>query len=118
MAFSTYIVTVSLLLVSLTLLPPSEALHNYDLQISVNEALVPSDAAAPAPAASGSRQSIDCGEACKCRCKLSKRPNLCKQSCGSCCAKCNCVPQGTYGNLEFCPCYAYHTTRNHTFKCP
>ncbi|KDP46750.1 hypothetical protein JCGZ_06538 [Jatropha curcas] len=116
MAFSRYTVTVSLLLVSLTLLRLSEALHNYDLQISLNEALAPSPA--PAPVASGSKLSIDCGEACKGRCKLSKRPNLCKRSCGSCCAKCNCVPPGTYGNLEFCPCYASLTTRNHTRKCP
>nr|CAD1819475.1 unnamed protein product [Ananas comosus var. bracteatus] len=25
--------------------------------------------------------------------------------CGLCCAECNCVPSGTYGNKDECPCY-------------
>ncbi|XWS42167.1 hypothetical protein CRYUN_Cryun17cG0144900 [Craigia yunnanensis] len=60
----------------------------------------------------------DCRVACQGRCKLSKRPNLCKRACGSCCAKCNCVPPGTAGNHEHCPCYANLTTRNKIHKCP
>ncbi|EYU37879.1 hypothetical protein ABFS82_02G016100 [Erythranthe guttata] len=61
---------------------------------------------------------IDCKGACAERCKLSGRPNLCKRACGTCCAKCNCVPPGTYGNYEACPCYASLTTRNNKPKCP
>ncbi|KAL6220686.1 hypothetical protein ACLB2K_008442 [Fragaria x ananassa] len=61
---------------------------------------------------------LDCGVACAGRCKLSSRPRLCKRACGSCCSKCNCVPPGTAGNLEACPCYANLTTHNQTRKCP
>ncbi|KAJ0963923.1 hypothetical protein J5N97_029045 [Dioscorea zingiberensis] len=61
---------------------------------------------------------IDCGGACKVRCSRSSRPNLCKRACGSCCAKCQCVPPGTYGNHAMCPCYAALTTRGGKLKCP
>ncbi|KAK4424087.1 Snakin-2 [Sesamum alatum] len=61
---------------------------------------------------------IDCGGACAARCKLSSRPRLCKRACGTCCARCNCVPPGTYGNLELCPCYANMTTHHNKRKCP
>ncbi|KAK6136677.1 hypothetical protein DH2020_029584 [Rehmannia glutinosa] len=61
---------------------------------------------------------IDCGGACAVRCKLSGRPNLCKRACGTCCARCNCVPPGTYGNTQACPCYAKLTTRGNKPKCP
>ncbi|KAK7376086.1 hypothetical protein VNO78_34938 [Psophocarpus tetragonolobus] len=62
--------------------------------------------------------SYDCGVACEGRCKLSSRPRLCKRACGSCCEVCKCVPSGTYGNIDTCPCYANLTTRNHIPKCP
>ncbi|GLT73152.1 hypothetical protein SLA2020_450300 [Shorea laevis] len=61
---------------------------------------------------------IDCGAACAVRCSKSKRPNLCKRACGTCCARCNCVPPGTYGNFEACQCYATQTTRGGKPKCP
>ncbi|KAH6820288.1 GAST1-like protein 1 [Perilla frutescens var. hirtella] len=61
---------------------------------------------------------IDCGSACAARCKLSSRPNLCKRACGTCCARCSCVPPGTYGNYDACPCYASLTTRDNKPKCP
>lgn len=63
-----------------------------------------------APSPSPQAQPIDCGVACEGRCRLSKRPNLCKRSCGSCCHRCKCVPPGTSGNYEACPCYANLTT--------
>ncbi|KAJ7953122.1 Gibberellin-regulated protein 2 [Quillaja saponaria] len=63
-------------------------------------------------------QKIDCGEACEVRCKLSSRPRLCNRACGTCCAKCSCVPPGTSGNHGVCPCYASLTTHNQTRKCP
>ncbi|CAH8284792.1 unnamed protein product [Eruca vesicaria subsp. sativa] len=65
---------------------------------------------------SGSK--IDCGSACIARCNLSSRPNLCHRACGSCCAKCNCVPPGTYGNYDKCACYANQTTHGGRRKCP
>ncbi|XP_008803456.1 snakin-2 [Phoenix dactylifera] len=65
-----------------------------------------------------SNVSINCGEACSARCRLSSRPNLCKRACGTCCSRCNCVPPGTYGNYETCPCYAALTTHGGARKCP
>ncbi|KAJ4966529.1 hypothetical protein NE237_018378 [Protea cynaroides] len=64
------------------------------------------------------KKSIDCGSACKARCQLSKRPKLCKRACGTCCLRCQCVPAGTSGNADSCPCYATMTTRNNKLKCP
>ncbi|KAJ3672272.1 hypothetical protein LUZ60_006993 [Juncus effusus] len=61
---------------------------------------------------------IDCGGACETRCKESSRPNLCKRACGSCCSRCSCVPPGTNGNYETCPCYANMTTHGGQRKCP
>ncbi|CAA0827691.1 Gibberellin-regulated protein 11 [Striga hermonthica] len=61
---------------------------------------------------------IDCGASCKVRCSLSSRPNLCKRACGTCCSRCSCVPPGTSGNYETCPCYAKLTTRGNKRKCP
>ncbi|XP_018718123.2 snakin-2-like [Eucalyptus grandis] len=92
----------SLILLSLFLLHVVEAQEMMD------------KTGAPTP----SLQPIDCGAACAARCKLSSRPNLCKRACGSCCAKCKCVPLGTAGNRETCPCYANLTTRDLIPKCP
>ncbi|XP_047318960.1 gibberellin-regulated protein 11-like [Impatiens glandulifera] len=63
-------------------------------------------------------QSIDCDWACGERCKDSSRPNLCKRACGTCCIRCGCVPPGTYGNYESCPCYFSQTTHDGARKCP
>ncbi|KAE9588340.1 hypothetical protein Lal_00003352 [Lupinus albus] len=63
-------------------------------------------------------QQIDCNGACTGRCRLSSRPRLCQRACGTCCRRCNCVPPGTAGNQEVCPCYASLTTHGGTRKCP
>ncbi|KAK8945216.1 hypothetical protein KSP39_PZI007881 [Platanthera zijinensis] len=60
----------------------------------------------------------DCGGACKFRCSKSSRSNLCRRACGTCCVRCNCVPPGTYGNHNTCPCYAALTTHGGIPKCP
>ncbi|WMV13211.1 hypothetical protein MTR67_006596 [Solanum verrucosum] len=65
-----------------------------------------------------SNKKIDCGGACAARCRLSSRPRLCNRACGTCCARCNCVPPGTSGNTETCPCYASLTTHGNRRKCP
>ncbi|CAL1383965.1 unnamed protein product [Linum trigynum] len=65
-----------------------------------------------------SPQSIDCGSACKARCQLSSRPNLCHRACGTCCRRCSCVPPGTAGNYDKCQCYATLTTHGGRRKCP
>ncbi|GMY28269.1 gibberellin-regulated protein 1-like [Fagus crenata] len=64
------------------------------------------------------KKQIDCGAACTARCQLSSRPNLCKRACGTCCARCSCVPPGTSGNRDVCPCYATMTTHGGKLKCP
>ncbi|KAG2324312.1 hypothetical protein Bca52824_007040 [Brassica carinata] len=66
----------------------------------------------------GYSRKIDCGSACIARCKLSSRPNLCHRACGTCCARCNCVPPSTYGNHDKCECYASLTTHGGRRKCP
>ncbi|KAI5647897.1 hypothetical protein M9H77_33902 [Catharanthus roseus] len=63
-------------------------------------------------------QKMDCGAACSARCQLSSRQRLCKRACGTCCARCNCVPPGTSGNYDACPCYASLTTHGNRRKCP
>ncbi|CAN1127279.1 Gibberellin-regulated protein 1 [Linum perenne] len=60
----------------------------------------------------------DCGSACKARCQLSSRPNLCHRACGTCCKRCSCVPPGTAGNYDKCACYATMTTHGGHRKCP
>ncbi|EEF52717.1 Gibberellin-regulated protein 1 precursor, putative [Ricinus communis] len=56
--------------------------------------------------------------ACAARCQLSSRPHLCKRACGTCCVRCDCVPPGTSGNYDVCPCYANMTTHGGRHKCP
>ncbi|KAJ4843670.1 Gibberellin-regulated protein 1 [Turnera subulata] len=65
-----------------------------------------------------SPKKIECGSACDARCQLSSRPRLCKRACGTCCARCSCVPPGTAGNYDACPCYASLTTHGGRRKCP
>ncbi|XP_043697777.1 snakin-2-like [Telopea speciosissima] len=63
--------------------------------------------------------SIDCNSACKGRCRLASRKRRCMRECMSCCNRCKCVPPGTSGNEEVCPCYAHMTTHNgKKHKCP
>ncbi|KAG2318102.1 hypothetical protein Bca52824_021224 [Brassica carinata] len=45
-----------------------------------------------------------------------KKP--CLLFCNKCCAKCLCVPPGTYGNKEVCPCYNNWKTMLGGPKCP
>ncbi|XP_048502986.1 gibberellin-regulated protein 1-like [Beta vulgaris subsp. vulgaris] len=61
---------------------------------------------------------INCGASCVARCRLSRRPKLCHRACGTCCARCGCVPPGTSGNQEQCACYYNQTTHGGKRKCP
>ncbi|XP_014500720.1 gibberellin-regulated protein 1 [Vigna radiata var. radiata] len=63
-------------------------------------------------------QQIDCNAACGARCRLASRQLMCHRACGTCCRRCNCVPPGTAGNQEVCPCYASLTTHGDRRKCP
>ncbi|XP_061373288.1 gibberellin-regulated protein 1-like [Gastrolobium bilobum] len=63
-------------------------------------------------------QQMDCDGACAARCRLASRQRICHRACGTCCRRCNCVPPGTAGNQEVCPCYASLTTHGGRRKCP
>nr|ABN12953.1 GASA-like protein [Gymnadenia conopsea] len=52
-----------------------------------------------------SSQSAFCGEKCKVRCSKASDHDRCLRYCGVCCNLCGCVPSGTYGNKDECPCY-------------
>ncbi|EFJ09718.1 hypothetical protein SELMODRAFT_129438, partial [Selaginella moellendorffii] len=60
----------------------------------------------------------DCTKECNRRCSKAGRPKRCLKCCNICCAKCHCVPPGTYGNRETCPCYATMTNHRGGLKCP
>ncbi|XP_057973144.1 snakin-2-like [Malania oleifera] len=105
MAFSKTLILINALLLLSLLVAAAPDLHN--LTNSNN----PTDSSLVGP-------SIDCGAACAARCRLSSRPNLCKRACGTCCTRCNCVPPGTSGNLDTCPCYANMKTHGNKRKCP
>ncbi|XP_030952025.1 gibberellin-regulated protein 9-like [Quercus lobata] len=63
-------------------------------------------------------QKINCNYACSRRCKKASRKNRCTRACKSCCMRCHCVPPGTYGNKNACPCYARLKTHGNKLKCP
>ncbi|KEH43555.1 gibberellin-regulated protein 2 [Medicago truncatula] len=61
---------------------------------------------------------IDCNGKCGYRCSKASRQKICMRACTSCCRKCNCVPPGTSGNSDMCPCYASLKTHGGKLKCP
>ncbi|KAI4985016.1 hypothetical protein ZWY2020_017646 [Hordeum vulgare] len=52
------------------------------------------------------------------RCSKASRHDDCLKYCGICCAECNCVPSGTAGNKDECPCYRDKTTGHGARKRP
>ncbi|XP_062181255.1 cypmaclein-like [Phragmites australis] len=58
------------------------------------------------------------GGGCSYRCSKSGRPKMCLRACNTCCQRCGCVPPGTSGNENVCPCYANMITKNGKHKCP
>ncbi|CAI0396367.1 unnamed protein product [Linum tenue] len=61
---------------------------------------------------------IDCKGKCKYRCSKASRHKICIRACNTCCHRCNCVPPGTSGNYDTCPCYYHMTTHGGRRKCP
>ncbi|KAK1299749.1 hypothetical protein QJS10_CPB13g00467 [Acorus calamus] len=59
-----------------------------------------------------------CGSKCKVRCSKASVQDRCLKYCGICCAKCKCVPSGTYGNKDQCPCYRDMLSSKGRPKCP
>merc|ERR1711915_178758 len=52
-----------------------------------------------------SLQPSECGPRCSYRCSATSHKKPCLFFCEKCCATCLCVPPGTFGNKEVCPCY-------------
>ncbi|KAL1216725.1 Gibberellin-regulated protein 6 [Cardamine amara subsp. amara] len=59
-----------------------------------------------------------CGGECTRRCSNTKYHKPCMFFCQKCCATCLCVPPGTYGNKQVCPCYNNWKTQQGGPKCP
>ncbi|EOA14287.1 hypothetical protein CARUB_v10027450mg [Capsella rubella] len=59
-----------------------------------------------------------CGGRCNVRCSKAGRQDRCLKYCNICCQKCDCVPSGTYGNKNECPCYRDMKNSKGTSKCP
>nr|UYE91513.1 snakin 2 [Mentha longifolia] len=59
-----------------------------------------------------------CSDNCKARCARAGVADRCLKYCGICCAKCKCVPAGTYGNKHQCPCYRDMVNSKGKPKCP
>ncbi|KAL3619116.1 hypothetical protein CASFOL_036686 [Castilleja foliolosa] len=59
-----------------------------------------------------------CDPKCEYRCSKASQHELCLKYCGICCAKCSCVPPGTSGNKDACPCYRDWKNSKGNPKCP
>ncbi|KAI6701444.1 hypothetical protein NL676_015768 [Syzygium grande] len=59
-----------------------------------------------------------CESKCRARCAKAKVKARCAKYCNICCAKCKCVPSGTYGNKHQCPCYKKMKNSKGKPKCP
>ncbi|KAL2333459.1 hypothetical protein Fmac_014672 [Flemingia macrophylla] len=66
----------------------------------------------------GSLTPAQCPSACDYRCSKTQHKKACLYFCNYCCQRCLCVPSGTYGNKEECPCYNNMKTKRGTPKCP
>ncbi|KAB2073499.1 hypothetical protein ES319_A07G087000v1 [Gossypium barbadense] len=55
---------------------------------------------------------------CSYRCSATSHKKPCMFFCLKCCSKCLCVPPGTYGNKQICPCYNNWKTKDGGPKCP
>eukprot|EP01018_Ginkgo_biloba_P038659 Gb_04075 [translate_table: standard] len=60
----------------------------------------------------------ECPSACAYRCSKTSHRKPCMFFCQKCCSKCRCVPPGTYGHKEVCPCYNNWKTKEGGPKCP
>ncbi|CAO2816169.1 protein RSI-1-like [Amaranthus tricolor] len=60
----------------------------------------------------------DCRPRCNYRCSATSHRKPCMFFCQKCCSKCLCVPAGTYGNKQSCPCYNNWKTKEGGPKCP
>ncbi|KAI3839879.1 hypothetical protein MKW98_010184 [Papaver atlanticum] len=67
----------------------------------------------------GTVKPAQCPGRCATRCSKTKhRFDFCYAGCMSCCHSCKCVPPGTAGYREVCPCYGLKKTKKGGPKCP
>uniref|UniRef100_A0A0E0QVP0 Gibberellin regulated protein n=1 Tax=Oryza rufipogon TaxID=4529 RepID=A0A0E0QVP0_ORYRU len=66
----------------------------------------------------GSLTKNECPGKCSYRCSATSHTTVCMTYCNYCCERCLCVPSGTYGNKEECPCYNNMKTQEGKPKCP
>ncbi|XP_027906123.1 gibberellin-regulated protein 12-like [Vigna unguiculata] len=66
----------------------------------------------------GSLTVQECPRACDYRCSKANARQACLFYCNLCCDKCLCVPSGTFGNKEECPCYNDWKNKEGKPKCP
>ncbi|OEL29433.1 Gibberellin-regulated protein 6 [Dichanthelium oligosanthes] len=66
----------------------------------------------------GNLKPSQCGGEFRRRCSKTHHKKPCLLFCNKCCAKCLCVPPGTYGNKNTCPCYDNWKTKKGGPKCP
>ncbi|KAL6636682.1 hypothetical protein ACP70R_024254 [Stipagrostis hirtigluma subsp. patula] len=81
-------------------------------------ALAASPQQAKAPHKHSGLSLAECPGACDYRCSNTQYRKACLTFCNKCCAKCRCVPPGTYGHKETCPCYNNWKTKEGGPKCP
>ncbi|CAN6283679.1 unnamed protein product [Urochloa humidicola] len=68
--------------------------------------------------AEGSVPIEQCPNKCDYRCSATSHRKPCLFFCNYCCQKCLCVPSGTYGHKEECPCYNNIKNKEGGPKCP
>ncbi|XP_057970495.1 protein RSI-1-like [Malania oleifera] len=66
----------------------------------------------------GQLRPSECKARCGYRCSATSHKKPCMFFCQKCCSKCLCVPAGTYGNKQSCPCYNNWKTKEGGPKCP
>ncbi|CAO2817768.1 unnamed protein product [Amaranthus hypochondriacus] len=59
-----------------------------------------------------------CESKCNVRCSKAGYKERCLKYCGICCEECHCVPSGTFGNKDECPCYRDKKNSKGNPKCP
>ncbi|XP_068655476.1 peamaclein-like [Aristolochia californica] len=59
-----------------------------------------------------------CDTKCKSRCAKAGLQDRCLEYCNVCCKNCKCVPSGTYGRKDECPCYRDKLNSKGKPKCP
>ncbi|GMJ15330.1 hypothetical protein like AT2G39540 [Hibiscus trionum] len=59
-----------------------------------------------------------CNSKCGVRCSKAGVRDRCLKYCGICCEKCHCVPSGTFGHRDECPCYRDMKNSKGNPKCP